>query len=123
MRPLVACAALVVLAGCGFPSIGGADQDEIDDAAAQTCAEVRSGIAAFNERKYTATIDHFVKAKPFAKRYAELSDEKKADDLLEAVEYYANLPADEYREAFASSRQFQKYKEITLGQCETGTSA
>ena len=116
MRLFVSCAA-IVLAGCG------ADQEAIDDAAAQTCAEVRSGIAAFNDRDYTGTVEHFVKAKPYAKRYAELSDDERADELLKAVDYYASLPAKDYRKALASSSRFQRYKKITLGQCETGTSA
>ncbi|MGI9085287.1 MAG: hypothetical protein ACR2FE_08325 [Aeromicrobium sp.] len=121
MRLFVAGAALGVLAGCGLGPFGGVDQKDIDDAASQTCAEVRSGIAAFNERDYDGTIDHFVRARTFAEKYADLSDEKQADELLEAVEYYATLPADEYREAFTTSRRFLEYKRITLGQCQTGT--
>lgn len=121
MRPFLACVAGVVLAGCSLSS-SEPDQDTIDDAAAETCAEVRSGIDAFNEKDYSGTVDHFNTAKPLAKRYAELSDDKKADDLLEAVEYYARLPAEEYPRAFASSRRFLEYKKITLGQCESGTS-
>ena len=121
MRPFVARAALVALAGCGL-SPAGPDQDSIDDAAAETCSEVRSGIDAFNHKDYTGTVAHFVKARPLAKRYAELSDDKEADDLLEAVEYYAHLPAKEYPRAFANSRRFFEYKKITLGQCETGAS-
>ena len=121
MRLFAAGAALVVLAGCGLGS-SEPDQDTIDDAAAETCAEVRSGIDAFNEKNYTRTVDHFMKARPLAKRYAELSDDKKADDLLEAVDYYAHLPAEDYPRAFANSRRFLEYKRITLGQCETGTS-
>ena len=121
MRPFAACAALIVLAGCGLGPFGPA-QDSIDDAAAETCFEVRSGIDAFNEKNYTGTVDHFIKARPLAKRYAELSDDKKADDLLEAVEYYADLPAKEYPRAFANSRRFLEFKRITLGQCESGTS-
>jgi hypothetical protein len=120
MRPLVACATLAALAGCGLGP--GPDQDAIDDAAAATCSEVRSGIDAFNDKDYTGTVDHFVKARAPAKRYAELSDDEKADELLEAVEYYAHLPAEEYPTAFANSRRFLEYKKITLGQCETGTS-
>ncbi len=121
MRPFGACAALMVLAGCGLgPS--GPDQDTIDDAAAETCAEVRSGIDAFNEKNYSGTVDHFMKARPLAKRYAELSDDRKADDLLEAVEYYAHLPAEEYPRAFTNSRRFLEYKKTTLGQCKAGTS-
>ena len=121
MRLFVACAALVVLAGCGLGS-SQPDQDTIDDAAAETCSEVRSGIDAFNEKNYTSTVDHFRKARPLAKRYADLSDDKKADDLLEAVEYYARLPAEDYQRAFANSRRFFEYKKITLGQCESGAS-
>ena len=121
MRPWVAGAALVALAGCGLgPS--GPDQDTIDDAAADTCSEVRSGIDAFNQKDYAGTVDHFMKAQPLAERYAELSDDKKADNLLEAVDYYAELPAKEYPRAFANSRRFLEYKKITLGQCEAGTS-
>lgn len=121
MRPFVACSVLVMLTGCGLVS-SEPDQDAIDDAAAETCAEVRAGIAAFNRKDYAGTVDHFVKAEPLAKRYAELSDDKKADDLLEAVDYYAKLPAEEYPRAFANSRRFLEYKKVTLGQCESGTS-
>jgi hypothetical protein len=42
-----------------------------------------------------------MQARPFAQRYAELSNEKLADDLLEAVEYFAHLPVEDYRDAFA----------------------
>lgn len=122
MRILVAGVVLVVLTGCGFPTPGGADQKTVDEAAAATCGEVRAGIAAFNEEDYEATVDRFEKARPLAEEYAELSDGKDADDLLEAVDYYADLPAEDYREAFTSSRQFLEYKKITLGQCESGTS-
>jgi hypothetical protein len=123
MRPFVACLALALLAGCEFLGIGGPDQDAVDAAISLTCAEVRSGIAAFNEKDYQRTVDHFTQARPFAQRYAELSDEKEADDLFEAVKYYAHLPAEEYRDAFANSRRFLEYKQITLEQCESGTEA
>ena len=123
MREYVPGIALAMVTGCGFAGIGGPDQDAIDAAESLTCAEVRSGIDAFNEKDYDATVDHFEKATVFAKRYAELSEEKKADDLLEAVEYYATLPAEDYRDAFANSPRFLRYKSVTLGQCDSGTSA
>jgi hypothetical protein len=123
MRPVVACLALAMLAGCEFLGIGGPDQDAIDGVASQACAEVRSGIAAFNEKDFDGTVDHFVRARPFARKYAELSDEKRADELLEPVEYHAHLPAEDYRDAFVNSPRFLEYKRITLTQCEAGTSA
>jgi hypothetical protein len=123
MSPLLVCPALAVMAGCSVFGIGGPDQDTIDAAASLTCAEVRSGIAAFNEKDYAGSVHHFIQARPFAERYAELSDQKEADDLFEAVEYYAHLPAQDYRDAFAHSRRFLVYKKITLDQCDTGTAA
>lgn len=83
-----------------------------------TCEEVRAGVAAFNESLYEETVERFRAALPPAKEYARLSDDTVADDLLEAVQYYADLPAAEYREAFESSPDFTKYQVITLGQCE-----
>ena len=121
MRSFVAIPGLVAVAGCEVLGLGGPGPDVIETAASLTCAEVRSGIDAFNDKDYDSTVDHFRQARPFAKRYAELSDEKKADDLLEAIEYYAHLPAEDYADAFRNSRRFLEYKKITLDQCQTGT--
>ena len=81
----------------------------------EACAEVRTGIAAFNDGDFDATVEHFEAAVPLAE--AQDDGSAKAADLVEAVRYYAELAADRYPEAARSSPQFAKYKAITLGQC------
>lgn len=90
------------------------------DAEARTCAEVRTGIGLFNDGDFAGTVTHFRKAKIPAKAYADASDGAKADDLLEAVDYYSNLAPADYPEAARTSGDFAKYKAITLGQCMPG---
>lgn len=80
------------------------------------CAEVRAGIAAFNEGDYEETIERFVAAVPLAED--QLDGSPAADELLEAVRWYAELPAEDYPEAAISSPEFATYKAITLGQCD-----
>ncbi|WP_309647266.1 hypothetical protein [Nocardioides sp.] len=80
------------------------------------CAEVRAGIAAFNEGDYDETVARFVAAVPLAEEQVDGS--KQADDLLEAIRWYAELPAEDYPEAAISSQDFATYKAITLGQCD-----
>lgn len=109
----------IVLAGC---SIVGSDDplgpgSEPAPETTDACAEVRDGIDAFNLGDYDETVDHFRDAEPLAEAQLAADDSQAATDLLEAVRYYANLPADEYPEAARSSADFEKYKRITLGQC------
>jgi len=89
-----------------------------------TCEEVLAGVADFNTGDFDGTVDHFVDAVPLAE--ADLRREKQtgtsdtvqeASLLLEAVRWYADLPAEDYAEAFRTSMDFKRYQAITLGQC------
>ncbi|RYC14806.1 hypothetical protein [Nocardioides zhouii] len=129
---VVATATAVVVALTGGCSSGGSgdstDPPETDDQSSaatpdtdvpvvdsEACEEVRTGIAAFNDGDYAGTVEHFVAAVPLAEDQDDGS--ALAGDLVEAVRYYAELDAERYPEAARSSRQFAKYKAITLGQC------
>lgn len=79
------------------------------------CAEVRAGIDAFNAGDFDLTVEHFEKAVPLAQD--QLDGSAAADDLLEAVTWYAQLPPDDYLDASTGSPDFARYKAITLGQC------
>lgn len=106
---------LVLLGGCS----AGSDEPGAgsDPAAADACTEVRAGIDAFNTGDYDETIDRFREALPLAEDQASADDSKEAADLLEAVQYYADLEAGMYADAARTSPDFEKYKQITLGQC------
>jgi hypothetical protein len=110
----VAAAVLALTAGC---TGGGRDDGTAQRAFDQTCSLVRSGVAAFNENDFPETIERFQAALDPARRLADATDDPRADELLEAVEYYAALPADEYRKAFESSPDFKRHQATTLGQC------
>ncbi len=56
-------------------------------------------------------------AEPLARDQARDESSPAADDLLEAVTYYAELAPADYPSASATSPDFATYKEITLGQC------
>ena len=84
------------------------------------CDEVVRGIDAFNAGELDETVRHFELAVPLAESEADAADSRTADDLLEAVRYYADLPAEDYPEAAASSPEFARYKAITLGLCAPG---
>ena len=90
-----------------------------DDAGAvvdsEACDEVRAGIDAFNEGDFEGTVEHFEAAVPLAE--ARDDGSQAAGDLVDAVHYYADLAPGDYSEAAASSPDFLKYKNITLGQC------
>lgn len=115
--------ALVVLALAGGCTSQGDSPDPIERSEkeptavidSEACAEVRSGIEAFNLGELDETIDHFEKALPLAEERDDGSEP--ARRLIEAVRYYAELDADQYLEAARSSPDFAKYKAITLGQC------
>ena len=61
-------------------------------------------------------------AVPLAENEAEANPGQAADDLLEAVRYYADLAPGDYTQASVSSSEFAKYKAITLEQCASGGS-
>ena len=84
----------------------------------EACEEVRAGIDAFNQGAYDETVEHFQTAVPLAEEQDDGS--VPASQLIEAVRYYAELDAERYPEAARSSREFAKYKAITLGQCVAG---
>ncbi|MCW2799541.1 MAG: hypothetical protein JWQ70_1013 [Aeromicrobium sp.] len=113
-------ALLAGLVGCGS---SGSDADPIAKLSAKTlgaktCVEVRAGIDAFNDHDYDATTRHFKKAEVFAKLYYKKAQGAGSSTLLQAVDYYAHLPAKAYPEAARSSVDFARFKAITLGQCE-----
>ncbi len=111
---------LLVLCGCsGAPSdppagaaSAEATADPVDSAA---CEQVRAGIAAFNQGDYEETVARFVGAVPLAEEQVDGS--VAADELLEAVRWYAALPAERYLAASRGSAEFERYKQVTLGQC------
>lgn len=88
------------------------------DADAETCAQVRAGIEAFNRGDYEETVARFEEAVPLA--LAARDDSASGALLAEAVQYYADLPPQDYPEASRSSDDFAKYKQITLGLCADG---
>jgi hypothetical protein len=124
MRTFVTAALLLVALGACSAESDAAPDDEPELTAAQaveqTCAEVRAGIDEFNRQDYAGTIEHFEKAKVPATVYARINTEPEADALLDAVQYYANLPAEKYPEAARSSENFARNKTITLEQCASG---
>ncbi len=96
------------------PSPGSGDVAVADS---EACDEVRTGIAAFNAGQYDETVARFEAALPLAEEQDDGS--VLAQQLVEAVRYYAELDAELYPEAARSSPEFAKYKAITLGQCTT----
>ena len=92
-----------------------------DASGTPACTQVRAGIDAFNAGDFAGTVGHFVRALPLARAQAGARPSKAADDLLEAVTYYAELAPDDYPQSAASSSEFAKYKAITLGQCVVAT--
>lgn len=85
-------------------------------AGSETCDEVVAGINAFNEGDYDETVSHFERALPLAEA-AAADGSVDAGLLLEAVQYYATLPAGDYLDASQSSPDFARWKAVTLGQC------
>lgn len=94
---------------------GSADPDVADS---EACAEVRTGIDAFNVGDFEETVEHFEKALPLAE--AQDDGSEPASDLIEAVRYYAELDPELYLDASQNSPDFAKYKAITLSQCAQG---
>ncbi|MGI9157763.1 MAG: hypothetical protein ACR2FG_14220 [Marmoricola sp.] len=123
MKPLLAVVLLVCLGAC---STAGRGSPSTDSSAPQqatkpgVCEEVRAGIDAFNQGDFEATVAHFRTALPLAEAAAARDDARAADELVEAVRYYAELAPEAYPESSRTSPSFAKYKQITLGQCESG---
>lgn len=92
----------------------------VDLSRTEVCALVRAGVDAFNLGDIEGTLAEFEKAVPLAEQLAEDEPSTDADILLEAVRYYAAIPADEYVEASQTSEEFLRYKEFTLGECQAG---
>ena len=90
-------------------------EDEVAVVDSPACDEVRAGIDAFNQGDFEGTVEHFEDALPLAT--AQDDGSESAGDLVEAVQYYADLAPADYPEAARSSAEFLKYKNITLGQC------
>ncbi len=97
------------------PEPGAPVQPDARDSPA--CAEVRAGIDAFNTGDYQETVKHFRLAQPLSRSQARTAPSQGAEDLVEAVNYYARLAPEDYPESARSSVEFAKYKAITLGQC------
>lgn len=117
MRSIATASMVLVLASACSIGGGSDEPDASQQAFDRTCSLVRSGVAAFNENDYAETVERFEAALEPARDLAEVSDDERADELLEAVEYYATLPAKDYRKAFESSPEFKRHQATTLGQC------
>jgi hypothetical protein len=127
MRLVLALVLLVALSACSSgqdppksePRSTPSPRPEVSESRA--CAEVRAGIDAFNAGEFRGTVDHFKAAVPLARDQADANPSQAAEDLLEAVTYYAELAPEDYPESARSSPEFAKYKTITLGQCVSAT--
>ncbi len=123
MKPLLAIVLLVCLGACSTggraPAPGGSSAPAVATKAG-VCVEVRAGIDAFNQGDFQKTVAHFRTALPLAEAAAARDHSRDADDLAEAVKYYAELAPDAYPESSRTSSSFARYKQITLSQCEGG---
>lgn len=110
---------LGVLSACGS-SDGKSGDLSAAEAVQKTCEEVRAGIDEFNLEDYEGTVKHFQRAVAPAEIYATVQPEAEARALLEAVNYYATLPPEDYPKAARSSAEFARNKAVTLNQCAFG---
>jgi major membrane immunogen (membrane-anchored lipoprotein) len=121
MKVVVAASLLVALAACGSGSSSDSDipppKNTEAGTLAQTCAEVQLGITTFNDEDYLATMEHFKRAEVYAKVHARKWGSPEAASLLQAVDYYAHLPAKVYPSAARSSDDFRRYTVAMLEQC------
>lgn len=92
----------------------------VDLSDTEVCSHVRAGVDAFNSGDIEGTLEEFEVAVPLAEQLAEDEPSTDADILLEAVRYYAAIPADEYVEQSQTSSDFLRYKEYTLNECRAG---
>jgi hypothetical protein len=90
---------------------------EVDLARTEVCDLVRQGIDRFNLGDLDATIARFEDAVPLAERLAADQPSDRTETLLDAVRYYAALPAEDYQEANLSSPEFAEFKDFTLTEC------
>lgn len=126
MHAVVAVLLVAALGACsstGSGSLGpaesfsGAVEPPDSGSGITACDEVAAGIDAFNRSDLDETIASFERALPLAEAEDAAAGTRASADLLEAVEYYAALPAEDYLAASASSPDFARYQAITLGQC------
>lgn len=93
---------------------------EIDLAATDVCGLVRDGIDAFNIGDLEGTIERFEEAIPLAEDLAEEQPSEQTETLLDAVRYYADIPARDYVEESQTSAEFLEFKDFTLTECAYG---
>lgn len=93
---------------------------EIDLAATDVCGLVRDGIDAFNVGDLEGTIERFEEAVPLAEDLAEEQPSEQTETLLDAVRYYADIPAKDYVEESQTSAEFLEFKDFTLTECAYG---
>lgn len=90
--------------------------------ASPTCEAVRAGIAAYNAGDLPRSLQAFSDAVPLARTRAQRMSGRdgsmEAQDLLEAVEYYAGLSTEQLGEAFPASPETRRYQDVTLSQCQ-----
>ncbi len=112
-----------VLAACGVAaacSLVSGETGAPPDPGEAACAEVRAGVDAFNAGDFEEAVARFRAAVPPAEERAERTPSARADLLLEAVEWYAALPPEDYPRASRRSEQFARYRAVTLAQCVVG---
>ncbi len=108
--------------GAASTSSSSAPDDEAppDLSDTEACAEVRAGIDAFNLGDLDETVARFEAAIPLAEQLVADDHAPSAELLLEAIRYYATLPPSGYGAA-SPSPEFQRYKTVTLTQCDYGS--
>jgi hypothetical protein len=111
--------------GSGAPSTGpsagpSTGPSEGAGPGATACDEVVAGIDAFNAGDLDETVAAFERAVPLAEAEDAAAGTRASGELLDAVRYYALLPAEDYPAAAATSPEFARFKAITLGQCVAG---
>lgn len=117
-RALAVIAFLGLVSGCSVDGSAVRSGTSASDPDTRACDEVVAGIDAFNVGDLDETVRHFELAVPLAEAEAAADDSEAAAALLDAVRYYAELPAEDYPEAASSSPEFARNKAITLGLCE-----
>lgn len=133
MRIILAAVLLFLLSGCSSDQRSGSAEPRKDTSPSASAAPhcrprsrspragpVRAGINAFNAGDFSITVDQFRKALPLARAQAQDNPSKAAEDLVEAITYYAELAPEDYPQSAVSSPEFLRYKAITLGQCVGG---